>query len=170
MLKLIQIMVVFIIVVFLELLRNPMPPSTEASTSTSTKKRSTSVHPSLDASAGVGYGAELLELQTFLRDTRTSRVQTLFLQGTYNPYTRFQAFPPTHLNLNYLFDPRAFRFSRAYDPLYDEHSEGPAENRADQLRVPDLSHVVFDPNLHPVPKEKKDVWKTVIDFYRNDNV
>ena len=98
-----------------------------------------------------------------------ARVDTLFLMGAYNPFIRKYPFPPVHLNLNYLIDPRSLLFDAQFNRLYDEHVEGSAINRADNLILPGVSQVVFHPNRHPRAKEETPWWRTLMDFYRADD-
>lgn len=111
---------------------------------------------------------EVNDLRDKLKEIRTERVRSLFLSGSYNPYIRNLPFPPTHINLNYLFDPRAIPVNREYNKLYDEHVDGVVSNRADPLHIPGVSRMPFNPDDNPVPRDVKPWWKVLIDFYRNE--
>lgn len=89
----------------------------------------------------------------------------LFLLGAYNPFVRTYPFPPLHVNLNYLVDPRAVAFGLQYDRLYDEQVEGVVPDRADGMVLPGVAQVVFHPNRQPVSREYKPWWQTIQDFY-----
>eukprot|EP01041_Mallomonas_annulata_P003559 gene3559-7082_t len=153
---------------FLNLLKKPISNLNGQQVQDNNSPSNQQININIDFPASLGYGYERTNLKLFIEDKAHERINFLFLEGLYNPFIRTAPIPPTHLNLNYLFDPRAYEFGRVYNNLYDEHKDGAAENRADQLRVPELSRVVFDPNLHPVPKEKRNLWKAVLDFYRNE--
>lgn len=76
----------------------------------------------------------------------------LQLSGSVNPYLRTWPFPPLHINVNYLVDPRAYALSREFDPLYDEHKEGVfAPGRAEPIVVPGVPATPFDPNERARP-------------------
>lgn len=76
----------------------------------------------------------------------------LQLSGSVNPYLRTWPFPPLHINVNYLVDPRAYALSREFDPLYDEHKEGAfAPGRAEPIVVPGIPATPFDPNERARP-------------------
>ena len=111
---------------------------------------------------------EYKALQEYLEKSCVDAVNQRFLSGEYNPFIRTYPFPPVHINLNYLIDPRAVAFGRVYDKLYDEHTEGAALNRAEGLVIPGVSQVVFHPNRHPIAKDDVPWWKTVVDFYFGD--
>ena len=115
------------------------------------------------------YRMEASSLWNQLEKACSARVDALFLMGAYNPFVRTYPFPPLHLNLNYLIDPRTLLFDAQFNRLYDEHVEGPAINRADNLILPGVSQVVFHPNRHPRPKEERPWWRTLMDFYRADD-
>ena len=98
------------------------------------------------------------------------RVNTLFLGGSYNPYIRDSPFPPTHINLNYLIDPKSISMNSEYSQLYDEHKEGPCETRADPLIVPGVARFPFDPNQNPISTETTEPWwKLIKDFIFDEN-
>ena len=96
------------------------------------------------------------------------KVQTLWLQGLYNPYIRDAPWAPTHINFNYLIDPKAIVFDSQYDQLYDAEEDKIVTNRADGIALPGLAKVVFDPNRHPVPLDEKPWWVTLKEFYFSD--
>ena len=98
----------------------------------------------------------------------TDKVKTLWLQGLHNPYVRDAPWAPTHINFNYLIDPKAIVFDSQYDQLYDAQEEKILINRADGISLPGLAKVVFDPNKHPVPLEDKPWWVTLKEFYFSD--
>jgi len=115
-------------------------------------------------SALVAVGA-LKRLNEILSNLCLERERSLFVQGIYNPYIRTYPFPPLHVNLNYLLNPRAAVYSISYNKLYDEHKDGLAINRADSLHIPGVTQIPFDPNQQPVPKENKPWYKVLIDIY-----
>jgi hypothetical protein len=108
-------------------------------------------------------------LKTYLHQACSDRVDALFITGAYNPFIRTYPFPPVHINLNYLIDPRQMAFDYQYKGLYDEQTEGPAMSRADGLVLPGVAQVVFHPNQHPRPKDETSWWQTLVDFYRSDD-
>ena len=61
-----------------------------------------------------------------------------------------------------------FYFSRGYDVLYDEQTDGLAERRAYPLILPGMAEIPFDPNDHPVPKDTTPWWQVIVDFYKGD--
>jgi hypothetical protein len=110
---------------------------------------------------------------TKIRDQLVREVEdleaTLRLQGSYNPYLRVSPWPPTHINVNYLMDPRTVGSNMGYSSLYDFHKEGSiATNRADSLLIPGLAAVPFNPRELPVPPKEKPWWRIISDFYRNE--
>jgi hypothetical protein len=107
-----------------------------------------------------------MQLQTELKERCIDRERTLFLQGSYNPYIRDFPWAPTHININYLVDPRAVALGMEYNKLYDEHVEGHA-NRADSLWIQGVTKVAFDPNDHPIPKENKSWLQVLKEFYNS---
>ena len=109
----------------------------------------------------------LRQLETDLNERCAERVRVLYLQGAYNPFIRDLPWAPTHVNINYLVDPRALALGLEYNKLYDEQVEGPV-NRADPLWIRGVTKVAFDPNDHPVPKESKSWWQVLKDFYMSD--
>lgn len=104
--------------------------------------------------------------QQFAKD----RVDSLFLSGMHNPFTRHAPYPPCHFNFNYLIDPRALQLAMEYNPLYDEHVEGVTESRADPLLFPEASTTIpFDPNQHPRSQEEQEPWYTqAYEFFTSD--
>jgi len=114
-----------------------------------------------------GCASDLDDLQARLEERCRDRVRSLYLLGAYNPYIRDRPWAPTHINFNYLIDPRALALGLEYNKLYDEHVDGPAINRALPLAIPGVAQVAFDPNDHPVPKENKPWWQVLIDYYRD---
>lgn len=108
-----------------------------------------------------------VQLESDLKERIADRVRMLFLQGAFNPYVRDLPWAPTHININYLVDPRAFALGLEYNKLYDEHVEGPV-NRAEPLWIRGVTKVAFDPNDHPVSLEKNSWWTTLRDFYSSD--
>lgn len=114
-------------------------------------------------------GLERRRLQEYTKSRSSERINSLFLSGSYNPYVRDSPLPPIHLNLNYLIDPTAAKLGWEYRSLYDEHKEGPCENRADPLIFPGVAAIPFDPNSHPVPTEKGTSWVTLVrDFFTKE--
>ena len=91
----------------------------------------------------------------------------MFLAGAFNPYVREAPYPPTHINFNYLIDPRQVATSLTYRPLYDEHKDDVVDNRADPLIFPNArDDLRFDPNDHPVPVDKDVPWQELVyDFF-----
>ena len=79
---------------------------------------------------------EINQISSLFQEAKQDRIDSLFLQGVYNPYIRRYPFPPLHVNLNYLVDPRSIAFGLDYNHLYDAHYDGPAERRADPLLIP----------------------------------
>jgi len=108
-------------------------------------------------------------LRSYLSDACKDREKLLFLQGTYNPYIRDKPYPPTHININYLIDPRAISAAAEYEKLYDEQIDGPTVNRANPLLIPGVARVPFDPNEHPVPKDQRSWWNMLVDFYSDSD-
>lgn len=109
---------------------------------------------------------EMRKLQSDLAERCADRVRSLFLQGAYNPYIRDFPWAPTHININYLIDPRAVALGLEYNKLYDEQVEG-IVNRAEPLLIKGVAKVAFDPNDHPVPKENKSWWKILLEYYKD---
>jgi hypothetical protein len=107
-------------------------------------------------------------LKDDMKEGIEERIRFLLLEGRYNPYIRRYPFPPIHLNLNYLIDPRTILVNREYGELYDEHKEGITTNRADPLWIPGLSRLPFDPNEQPVPKENRPWWQVLSAFFKNE--
>lgn len=107
-------------------------------------------------------------LKDDMKEGIEERIRFLLLEGRYNPYLRRYPFPPIHLNLNYLIDPRTLLVNKEYGPLYDEHKEGITTNRADPLWLPGMSRLPFDPSEHPVPKENRRWWQILVAFFRNE--
>lgn len=48
----------------------------------------------------------------------------LVLAGSVNPYLRDSPFPPTHININYLLDPRSLASDVQMACLYDAQPQG----------------------------------------------
>lgn len=91
-------------------------------------------------------------LEQQLKETENDMLLALQLSGSVNPYLRTWPFPPLHINVNYLVDPRAYALSREFDPLYDEHKEGAfAPGRAEPIVVPGVPATPFDPNERARP-------------------
>jgi len=114
------------------------------------------------------FAMEKRRLLQHMKQRSTDRVNSLFLAGSYNPYVRDSALPPTHINLNYLLDPQALALGSTFDRLYDSHKEGPCENRADPLILPGVATFPFDPNQHPVAVEEKGGepwWNSIVEFF-----
>ena len=101
------------------------------------------------------------ELRAYCDACVKDRHESQFLQGSYNPFVRTAPFPPTHLNFNYLLDPRGLRFGYEYDRLYEENKDGIASHRADPLFIPNIARIPFDPNQHPVGEDDA-AWLTVL--------
>jgi hypothetical protein len=111
---------------------------------------------------------EKRRLQFHVTSRAAERVKALWLAGTYNPYTRDCPYPPTHINLNYLIDPKAVANS-GFDKLYDEHKEGPCDTRAEPMQIRGAAAIPFDPNQNPTASEKRPpVWKEVVEFFTTD--
>jgi hypothetical protein len=109
---------------------------------------------------------ELQCLNEFLRQRCEDTQHRMFLSGEYNPYVRETAVPPTHINVNYLLDPRTLVADRELRGLYDSHKDGPCESRADPMYFPGMATVPFNPNQHPVSTEKGTSWVNVVkDFF-----
>ena len=107
-------------------------------------------------------------LRRELSGRAVDKERILWLQGLYNPYVRDAPWAPTHINFNYLVDPKAIAFGVQYDPFYDEHEEGLYPRRADGIVLPGMSKLRFDPNKHPVPLDNKPWWQTIKEFYFAD--
>ena len=107
------------------------------------------------------------KLLKMLFDACKEREESLFVQGVYNPYIRSMPFPPTKINLNYLVDPRTALFGLSYKKLYDEHKDGATIDRADQLLVPGVAKMPFDPNEHATPKDSKPWYSIIKDLWDN---
>lgn len=116
----------------------------------------------------MGFTTDTARLSKELVMKAADKVQTLWLQGLYNPYIRDAPWAPTHINFNYLIDPKAIVFDSQYDQLYDAEEEKIVTNRADGIALPGLAKVVFDPNRHPVPLNEKPWWVTLKEFYFSD--
>eukprot|EP01033_Poteriospumella_lacustris_P013026 gene13026-9320_t len=98
------------------------------------------------------YDANHDHLEQRLKETENDMLLALQLSGSVNPYLRTWPFPPLHINVNYLVDPRAYALSREFDPLYDEHKEGVfAPGRAEPIVVPGVPATPFDPNERARP-------------------
>jgi hypothetical protein len=111
---------------------------------------------------------DIARLRRELAAKCADKVRALWLQGLYNPYVRDAAWAPTHINFNYLIDPKALVFDAKYDRLYDAQEERICANRADGIPLPGMATVVFDPNQHPVPLDDKPWWTTLKEFYFSD--
>lgn len=136
---------------------------TSASAAHFSKQLKASLLPQFDVSL------EERRLKSYVRRKVDERISFLFLSGGYNPYIRDSPLPPTHINFNYYIDPRAIVVNREFGALYDEHKDGPCEDRADPLQIPGVAQFPFDPNQHPVPTEQEDsMWKLVYDFFTKD--
>lgn len=110
------------------------------------------------------------ELRRVLSQMLREREDFMVVQGLINPFVRQLPFPPTHINFNYLVDPRALYAMREYNSLYDEHRDSYTLNRADPLEFKGVASSPFDPNLRPTPKEKMDPWWVVVkDFFLSDD-
>lgn len=108
--------------------------------------------------------------KSYAKQYAKDRVDSLFLSGMHNPFTRHAPYPPIHFNFNYLIDPRALSLALEYNPLYDEHVEGVCMKRADPLIFPDATTTIpFDPNQHPVSSEEQTPWYTLVyDFFTKE--
>ena len=89
----------------------------------------------------------------------------LFLQGSYNPFVRTVNFPPLHLNLNYLIDPRSIPFEFEHRRHYDVHSDTIATNRGDLLHVPNTATIPFSPNYLPQGDKDPSWWQKLQTYY-----
>lgn len=114
------------------------------------------------------FSADTAHLSKELFIKAADKVKTLWLQGLYNPYVRDAPWAPTHINFNYLIDPKAIMFDSQYNKLYDTDEEKIVTNRADGIDLPGLAKVVFDPDRHPVPVDEKPWWVTLKEFYFSD--
>lgn len=113
---------------------------------------------------------EVNNLRKYFHEAIEDRMRNLFLTGIYNPFIRDLPFPLTHVNLNYLVEPKALYMKMKYRSYYDDHSSTPALNRADPLLIPGTSYLPFNPNEHPTPKDNRPWYKILYDFYSsNDN-
>lgn len=104
-----------------------------------------------------------------LKQRSDETVTASFLDGQYNPYVRTARYPPTHLNINYLLDPRGFVVDREFNELYDEKNTGPVMNRADGMVFPGVASVPFDPTDHPIPKDYQPWWAKVAEYFTSDD-
>ena len=107
-------------------------------------------------------------LRAFSQDAREERMDTLFLQGAYNPFVRTATFPPLHLNLNYLIDPRSIPFELDHRSHYDVHEDRIAPTKADPLHLPYTARVPFNPNNVPQGKVEPSWWQQLKDFYLDE--
>lgn len=114
--------------------------------------------------------SQLLRFAADIEDRVKERIDSLFLGGQYNPYVRDAPFPPTHINLNYLIDPRAVILGMQYDGVYDEHLDAVVPDRADPLLFPGVSTtIVVDPNAKPSSKETETPWTELVrDFFTEE--
>lgn len=63
--------------------------------------------------------SETKRLRTRFLSMVSDRMDQLVLAGTVNPYLRDSPLPPTHINLNYLLDPRSLQTDFEMAGLYD---------------------------------------------------
>lgn len=112
---------------------------------------------------------EISQFKSVCNELKEDRIRASFIQGAYNPFIRNYPFPFTHLNINYLIDPRSVLVNSEYNKLYDEHADKIVPfNRADPLHIPGVSRLPFNPDEHPVPKDNRPWWQVLVDFYKSD--
>lgn len=104
-----------------------------------------------------------LELSKRMREASVEYLSGRAVEGSYNPFHRVAWWPATHLNLNYLSNPRTWSQQWSFRQLYDTHVEGPAADRAEPLMLRDvMSKVTFDPSQAPIPRDAvKSTWDVV---------
>ena len=111
---------------------------------------------------------EIKKIENYIKLKCQDRINTLFLGGSYNPYIRNVPYPPIHININYLIDPKIIKLNSQYNPLYDQHKEGSCENRADPMMIPGIASIPFDPNQQPITTEVSiPWWQLVKDFFKD---
>ena len=113
----------------------------------------------------LGYNAEMDSLSIYCYKATKERMDHLFLQGSYNPFVRTANFPPLHLNLNYLIDPRSIPFEFEHRRHYDVHSDTIATNRGDLLHVPNTATIPFSPNYLPQGDKDPSWWQKLQTYY-----
>ena len=117
----------------------------------------------------LGYRTEAKNFAKYCAKRSKDHVDTLFLQGVYNPFVRTASYPPTHLNLNYLIDPRSIGFEIEHRSHYDTHDDCITPNRGDALYLPNTARIPFDPNTLPKGKTDSSWWQQLKDFYLEDD-
>lgn len=111
---------------------------------------------------------EIKKIENYIKIKCQDRINNLFLGGSYNPYIRNVPYPPIHININYLIDPKIIKLNSQYNPLYDQHKEGSCENRADPMMIPGIASIPFDPNQIPITTEVSvPWWQLVKDFFKD---
>jgi len=109
---------------------------------------------------------EIKKMNIYLKLKCQDRINLLFLGGSYNPYIRNVPYPPIHININYLIDPKIILLNSQLNPLYDQHKEGICEHRADPMIIPGIASIPFDPNQKPISTEVTTPWwQLVKDFF-----
>ena len=112
---------------------------------------------------------EFRRLRAVCMDRVQERMRALVLAGSVNPFLRDSPLPPTHINLNYLVDPRGLSADWQLKGLYDAQDES-GRVRADPLQFPGIAQVPFDPAEHPIPKSKDAPWhKVLMEFFLQDD-
>jgi hypothetical protein len=140
-------------------------------------KASTSVPFSFQLKLPADYDVDKSDVRKHLVDMKSQallKMQLGYSKLKYNPYIRRFPFPPFHLNVNYLLDPRALVSEdndRELNRCYDEHKDGQvALKRADPLIFPNVAQVPFDFNDRAMSSEdSKPWWQTVRDFFSEDS-
>lgn len=117
----------------------------------------------------LAYDAEVKALANYCTTATKDRVDTLFLQGVYNPFVRTANYPPCHFNLNYLIDPRGIGFEIEHSRHYDTHEDRIIVNRAEALHVPSTARIPFNPMDIPQGKKEPSWWSQLRDFYLADD-
>lgn len=105
-------------------------------------------------------------MEVTLRAAANRRMKEMCLDGKHNPFIRSSSLPPTHLNINYLFNPLAVIDNVELNRLYDEHKPGFANRRADPLSFSGVAAIPFDPNNHPVVKDSHvSLWQFLKNYF-----
>ena len=108
---------------------------------------------------------EIDALNTYCIKALKGRMDSLFLQGTYNPFIRLAKYPPLHVNLNYLVDPRGIGFNIDHSRYYDAHFDGIAADRADLLHAPNSATIPFNPHSLASQMGEPTWWERLRDYY-----
>lgn len=111
---------------------------------------------------------QLERMETTLNQAADRRVKEMSLDGSHNPYLRTSPFPPTHVNINYMFNPRAVIESIEINRMYDPHKPGYAAGRAEPMVFPGIASIPFDPNEHPLPRQRITFWQRFRNYFTGE--